>query len=311
MKFKFFKFAKNFGFWLATKYVFNMLLYKITKKPRFLHNRFKLIKKYLLKNYSNVIDFENNSKNSINKDSKVWVFWAQGEKNAPEIVKKCIESIKKHFKTNEVIILDNTNYLNYAKIPEYITQKVQNKTISLTHFSDILRATLLTEHGGIWLDATCYLTNPIFQDLNGKEFYSGKLAESHESLKYVSSCKWCAYFLAAGKDNIIVRNLRNILFEYWKTNTSLIEYFLIDYIISLIYENCEEAKSIIDAVPENNQEIYALGDVLFKPYDDKIFEDITYQTKLFKLSYKFDEENTKEENTFYKKIIEGSQSRKK
>ncbi|MBO5623889.1 MAG: hypothetical protein J5959_19920, partial [Butyrivibrio sp.] len=41
-----------------------------------------------------------------NNSKTVWVMWLQGIENAPEIVKKCIESQKKYLPEKEFIFLD-------------------------------------------------------------------------------------------------------------------------------------------------------------------------------------------------------------
>lgn len=302
--FKFGKYVKEFGFGFTAKYVKNHAMYKLTKKQKYLDKNYANIKKYLDVHYGSVMSGENIPDAKIPKDFKVWLFWWQGyNQDIPVIVKKCIESVKSNFPNNEVIIIDKNNYTNYVEIPKYILDKVESKVISITHFSDIMRATLLSNLGGVWIDATVYLTKPIYTELQQYKFYSNKLPKSAENDKYVSDAKWSAFFLASNAGNSIVVNLRNILFEYWKKHNFLINYYLIDYCIALSYDKFESVKEMIDSVPINNANIHKLSQQLFNKYNQELFNELTNNTSMFKLTYRFDKEKTTIEDTFYKKIV--------
>ena len=296
-----FKYVKNFGLSFSFKRGLYGLLYKMTKNAKYKDLRFKNTLKYLDKHFGNLLQ-DSENEDQIKSDFKVFVFWAQGFENAPEIVKACVSSIKENFKNHDVVLIDNSNFKTFVNIPDYILKKVENKTISLTHFSDILRVCLLEKYGGVWIDATCYLTAPISHEITKYSFYSNKLNNNSSKL-FVSKGRWSAFFLCSNKGNQIITNLKNLFFEYWKTHDTLIEYYLIDYAITLQYSKFENIKKAIDEVPENNPEIHTLSSLLFETFDKKIFNDICFNTSLYKLSYKFDPEKTKLDNTFYRHII--------
>lgn len=296
-----FKYVKNFGLSFSFKRGLYGLLYKMTKNAKYKDLRFKNTLKYLDKHFGNLLQ-DSENEDQIKSDFKVFVFWAQGFENAPEIVKSCVSSIKENFKNHDVVLIDSSNFKTFVNIPDYILKKVENKTISLTHFSDILRVCLLEKYGGVWIDATCYLTASISHEITKYSFYSNKLNNDGSKL-FVSKGRWSAFFLCSNKGNQIITNLKNLFFEYWKTHDTLIEYYLIDYAITLQYSKFENIKKAIDEVPENNPEIHTLSSLLFETFDKKIFNDICFSTSLFKLSYKFDPEKTKLDNTFYRHII--------
>jgi hypothetical protein len=83
---------------------------------------------------------------------KIYFFWYQGIKDAPIIVKKCLESWIYYNYDWEIIILD---YLNYNLFCD-LENKIDLSKISLNHFSDILRLSILNKYGGLWVDATCF-----------------------------------------------------------------------------------------------------------------------------------------------------------
>jgi hypothetical protein len=79
----------------------------------------------------------------------------------PPIVQSCFQSLCSHAGNHLVHLITQENISKYVTIPDYILRKVQEGKISFTHFSDILRMCLLYEHGGLWIDATVYVSQPI------------------------------------------------------------------------------------------------------------------------------------------------------
>ena len=79
----------------------------------------------------------------------------------PPIVQSCFQSLCSHAGNHLVHLITQENISKYVTIPDYILRKVQEGKISFTHFSDILRMCLLYEHGGLWIDATVYVSEPI------------------------------------------------------------------------------------------------------------------------------------------------------
>ena len=98
-------------------------------------------------------------------DGKIWRLWLQGEDNAPEVCKACLRSLRYWHSDKKIITLDKNNISDYIDLPGYIIDKHEKGIISHTHFSDIIRAELLTQHGGTWIDATVYCTGRKFGDI--------------------------------------------------------------------------------------------------------------------------------------------------
>ena len=63
-----------------------------------------------------------------------------------------------------VIILTDDNYKQYVDIPEWVEEKKKKGVISRTHYSDILRLSLLARHGGMWIDSTFYCTDNVLDE---------------------------------------------------------------------------------------------------------------------------------------------------
>lgn len=86
---------------------------------------------------------------SSNYSNCIWVCWWQGLENAPDIVKACIESIQRNAGNHPVIVLTDENYKQYVTIPRWVEEKRRKEIITRTNYSDLLRLSLLAEHGGM------------------------------------------------------------------------------------------------------------------------------------------------------------------
>ena len=91
----------------------------------------------------------------------IWICWWQGMKNAPDIVKKCVESIRIHAENHKIVIITDENYKEFVTFPTWLEEKYKRGIITKTHLSDLLRISLLAQYGGIWLDSTFFCTGDL------------------------------------------------------------------------------------------------------------------------------------------------------
>ena len=121
----------------------------------------KRIVKYLNLKYGKYISnvYSDSSIKNIERNCNIWIFWWQGEKKMPLIVKKCYESVKSNAKDHKVVLIDKNNLNNYVDFPQFIYDRIETGNMTITHFSDILREKLLYMYGGIWMDATIFMTD--------------------------------------------------------------------------------------------------------------------------------------------------------
>jgi len=301
----FFTTEKHFGFQVAFWTVLypNRILKRYTDLGILIKHR--IIKKYLVKKYSNIINtykFKNEeSPLPMDYIAPIWICWWDGKDKMPDIVKICFNSVCKNSGTHPVILITKFNYQNYATIPKFIFDKVDAGKISITHLSDILRMCLLYEHGGIWMDSTIYMTGKlpvIMQD--------GLFTIKHKIEGcYVSECKWTGFFIGGIKGNELFKFMRTIFFEYWEKEEQIIDYFLIDYFISIAYESIQSIKQMIDNIPYNNIQLYDIQNNLNNSFKNSLFKSICSETYFHKLTWKGElQENTDDGNvTFYGYLI--------
>jgi hypothetical protein len=92
--------------------------------------------------------------NTTSIPKQIWTFW-DGEQS--ELVKKCIQTWKRHNPDFEVIILDKENVNTY--LPNLEIDKLKHVD-GIAHLSDIIRVHILALYGGIWSDASILCTKP-------------------------------------------------------------------------------------------------------------------------------------------------------
>lgn len=94
---------------------------------------------------------------------KIFTFWEPKDK-MPDYLKLCMETWKKFLPDYEIVVLDYTNIAEYIDITRY-NKRLFDGTFSLPQIADALRAMLLEEHGGIWMD-----TDTIILGNNARDF---------------------------------------------------------------------------------------------------------------------------------------------
>ena len=284
--------AGDFGFTFALRSMFFKLNKEYAKEIESLKN--------VLKNENRedliALDAEMNewsiTKNlPVNKN--IFSMWWQGYDNAPELVKMCINSHKEFAKKIEAnyhfISQDNIN--NYVSVPQEYIKLMKEGTMTVTHFSDIARMLLLEKWGGCWIDSTVYVTPECEDNIFDKEFYSFRLLNSiHTPVgvgQTITECKWASFFIVSPyTHHPLIHYIRKCLFRYWENHHSVPNYFFLNIIIRLAYDEVPSIKDLIDSIPYNNGHLYELSDVLNNKYNSDYYNYIKKDTGFFKLSWK-------------------------
>ncbi|MDR2428287.1 MAG: capsular polysaccharide synthesis protein, partial [Candidatus Margulisbacteria bacterium] len=260
-------------------------------------------KKYLRRNYADVIQkfqAKNFRRGRTPEKYPVWFCWWQGEKNMPEIVRACWRALRQNANGHPARLITQDNFQKFVKIPPFILAKVRRGQITLTHFSDILRMYLLYTHGGLWLDATVLLTAPL-PSLAGLDIFT--IRRRRKDL-HVGRGRWTTYLFYMTKGNLLADFMRTLFTEYWRRETKMLDYFLVDYCLATARDNIPAIRQMLDAVPYSNENIYALKHKLGEKYAEQTFLKIRRTNYLHKLTWK--EKFPKRVGgklTFYGKIV--------
>ena len=254
------------------------------------------------KNLTKYIKIVGEEKYKVEKNRKkiIWWLWFQGADQAPDIVKKCLESVKFYSKCMgyKVIELDLKNLHDYVNLPEKIWEKWQDGKIGHANFSDLCRIALLADYGGIWLDSTVYLTGMIENDILDSDIFMFKASFLDLSVTKISS-----WFMAAKySHHPFMCSLRDSMVNYWMNNNHVSDYFVFHLMAAKLSEE-EKGKKYYEEIPYySNTYPQLLGRELMADINEKRIDKIFQMSNIHKLSYK----NVKNarNNSVYQYVLE-------
>lgn len=236
----------------------------------------------------------------LQKETKVWSMWWQGEENADKLFRMCIDSARRHTHQN-VIVLDQNNYVNYFDIPEHMIRKHKEGKIALQHICDFMVVSILAAEGGFFTGATVWWSQDKDEEFLRIPFFTPK-KESKRPL-FMSRSRWTGYVLAGNRDFPLYSFARDFLTEYWAKADKAIDYLMLDYIFELAYRTIPCVKEMIDLLPDNNLLRNEMIGQLGNPFDAEQYKKYTEgDTFIYKLSWKFGNKDTVTQDgkeTFY------------
>lgn len=254
--------------------------------------------------YEFIINYEFNTCNQ--KNSKIiWTLWMQGYENAPELVKSTIDSIRKFAELNnfQFILLEENTIEKYIVFPKLIKEKMDLGVIDYTKISDILRVSLLAKYGGTWVDATIYMKEEFDSSLLLQNYYTIKTGGIEDYSPNISNNRWKGFFLSGNSS--LFSFTRDFFFEYYSRYDIAVDYLLIDYIFDMAYKYDEKIKNQMLKLEKSNPNLFWLESHLGDKFDQKVWDNITETTKVFKTTYKLSGEIKSNKNNFYSKLIDG------
>ena len=282
----------GFGFYFIDDFmvkVLNKLKFPKNLRVKYANFKHKKVRKYLLKNYGYLLNEQTGARLPSQGEGRktAYVFWWQGEGNAPEVVKTCIDSLRRNSGA-EVVVLSQDNYKNYVDLPDYIIDKMQSGKMGLAVFSDIVRFNLLYRHGGVWIDSTCLVVGKFPDEVFSYSFYS-----INSPATRAEQFRWTSFFLASRRGDPVCGRMAEFYNEYWRDHDCSITYLLTDCWLNVLYENVPEVRGEIDAYPLSDVDFDALAEIIGEAYDESTFKAAAGKSFFHKLTYKlpYREEN--------------------
>jgi Capsular polysaccharide synthesis protein len=245
----------------------------------------KILTNYYAKKYLGVTENLEQKEITVETPETIWQFWDNpAGHTTPPIVKSCLASVNR-FKGNfDRKILNRATFENYSDLPGYILDKLNKGFIDYTHFSDLLRLNLLKNHGGVWLDATAYMTD-FLPDYIIKEDFFVLLADklSHFPYSFMQNC-----FIRAKKGSFLCDAWHEMCIEYWKRETKISDYFQHQLMFKALISNQSVARNLFELMPKiSEDEIHQLvGNNLLKKFDADEWERIKKASFFQKTTYK-------------------------
>ena len=228
----------------------------------------------------------------------LWFCWLQGMDNAPEIVKACYNSWKKHLPEREVKVVDNNNWNVFVELPEYIVQKWNNGRIPSANFSDLLRLELLIKYGGTWMDATVLCTG----NVKVKDYLDADLFLFQYTPKGttegISISNW---FITSCTNNEVLMAVRDMLFEYWKEYDCVLDYYMFHLFFALV---AREFPEDIATMPYGySMSSLTLGNHWRETFDQEKWDNLVSRISFHKLSYRLSEKHKHNKSNYYHWIL--------
>ncbi len=228
----------------------------------------------------------------------IWMYW-NDLRLMPKIVKRCIESVKRHA-GREVILLTDDTVQEYVNLPVFIWEKYKQGAITKTHFSDILRIALLAVYGGTWIDATVYFTDDIPRKYLDCDLcmVRGDTWLLYDFQKCVRCSSW---YISACSENGFIMDIRNHLYGYWAKEETLKEYYLLHIIVArLLDQNTDYKKQWKNMPFISSQDAHYLHSMLPQTFDEDMWREIKAVSFIHKLTYKMQVGNFE---SYFKKIM--------
>lgn len=236
------------------------------------------------------------------KKTPVWIMWYQGFNNAPELVKMCVKSIQMHLPQDKVEIhfLTKDNLNQYIKLPNYLKTNIKD---NVTALSNIIRAALLYNYGGLWIDATyLFIEDFSLDNILNKDFWAIREEYTSDN-KELSFNNFTYNFMYSKPNNDMLKYIYKMLCNYWKHYNYLKHYFLKDGIIFYGYQNNCFSKKWIDNLNQEQTNMYSFCSDINNIYSDQelLKKRGNDYTICFKLSHRFYNLKEKQNNelTFY------------
>ena len=226
----------------------------------------------------------------------IWTMWQQGEAQMPETVKASMKTIKDFSKRNgcEFYLLTDENLADFINIPADITEKYKKKELSAAHYSDIVRFSLLYQYGGIWMDATLFVSpyatlemfEGVFFSLNHPPLDTNKMERT------ICDYKWSGFFLAGQKGKPYFKHIRDLYLYYVRKYPVFIYYLMMDYFILSEYKCNPYFEKLVDRLPilAPAERVWFLRDHAHDLFDEKEWEEVLKTTPILKTTYKIKKE---------------------
>lgn len=293
------KHSHNFSFIIAK--ISNRIPWQRALARKYNSARHQLIMRELNPLFTYTLsEVERSSKKKNKNSNKIWFFWWQGQDKLTDLSRKCYESILKNRGKRDVIFISKVNIKKYATLPNYVYEKVDKGQITLTHLSDLLRFNLLSNYGGLWMDATLYVTSNL-DNIDTEQLFTCSGYEDKTDFN-VSQGRWTG-FLIGGPSHLDIFEFMNGFFkEYWKYNDKLVDYFLIDYALNYaLSQNMSNFSEITKIYSKFEPNLFLLQKYLNEKFEVKKWKVISHNTNIFKLTNK--KQISHDADNFYSNLL--------
>ncbi len=208
----------------------------------------------------------------------IWQYWNSGAGRCPTIIEECMASVRRHAAGREVIVLSDDTLHGYVTLPAPVVEK--REQMGATQFSDVLRATLLAQHGGTWIDASVLLTGGIDAITANLPFF---MFTRPNDFNMISS-----WFIHSVADHPLACTMRDLMTEYWAREDELRAYFMFHFLFECAITLHADLRQSWQTTPSVSADSpHLLQNALLAGSEFERLQDICCRTPVHKLSHKF------------------------
>lgn len=206
-------------------------------------------------------------------NKNIFLFWMQGLNNAPDVVKRSVESWYVKNPDTNIVLIDRNNIRSYMS-GDYVVHDDTNHDYS-RQISDLLRLDLMKNYGGVWSDATVFCNKPIhpwLEEQDVEDFFCFSYPKPDRKL--------ASWFLYANKGSELIEFFYQRMVESWNKTKTNSPYFLIHNTFERCYQESETVRNVWDKMPKVTVSIEkSEGAHLFVPYELS-YADVADQKKI-------------------------------
>lgn len=294
-------YSYHYGFWSLVWWIGNYCSKLSVWKKKANKKKQVWLWSYFEKNYADIIQRYCDSETTPIKvsDYRIWVYWAQGKDKMPDLVHACYDNLLRRAQDAEVVLLTSDNLGQYLDLPVSVLNSLEKGLIGYTHLSDIIRHSLLAEYGGLWIDATVWVTSdvPIYE-MKNLPFFSAKTEGIHSY--------WVSYLLGGNLNSTLFCFVRDMMIAFCEREKYWPDYLVQDCLIDYAFCHLPVVREAMLSCPDNNPRRSDLWIRMNKIFDEEEYKRITKDNWMFKLSYKsYLVPKVNGELTFYGAMISG------
>ena len=234
--------------------------------------------------------------------NRVWVFWYTGFDTAPPIVRKCIQEMQKVHGI-DLVILDKDNLDEYFIWDPVIKERFEEKSISITFLTDVIRNQLMARLGGFWFDATLLVLDKDFiKDHSSLDFYSLRHGD-YAACSHFNDGRWSSFLSGTPAGHPLPCFATDFFVWYFSQYKEICNYFLIDYVYMLAYLSFPELHKEIDDLEVENEDVFFMGRNIRKKCSDKEWNHVLQNNCIQKLIWNVDIAHEMNENSVISRVI--------
>ncbi|MDD7963506.1 capsular polysaccharide synthesis protein [Microbacterium thalli] len=209
--------------------------------------------------------------------TRIWSFWRQGWRLAPQVARLGSASLSNHANA-PVVQIDRRTLPSIVKVDARVERWMREGRLSEAHYSDLIRVSLLRQHGGIWIDPTVVAASPIdFTEVDG---LISLVRPASPVAENISNQRWSTFLLGSRGNHWIWAELERRLLAYWAHHRTAIHYHLLDYLISMLVDDHD----LTFSAPASSTSLYDLDIAMRAANDANVVRSALQKSSISKLS---------------------------